>query len=370
MSETLKIYACSGIGDATYTQEYNYWLDNTKTINNTQAVNTLLANINSAAVDVLYLDLPEEKVLDKLQYIDLLCVCLYCAQEYSHDTALLHKAGQVIGSMYAKGKFAFNSFDNSERDANLDKLVKEADSSISGDSEYSAPSDFTEWWHKTIEERNKVGLNANKRKIIEKTLKNAPKQISGDWTDNADLQKYLFDGANYFIYCYFTAQELKQLPKVFTTKAAGQLQIYNYCKALFVDVYGSEEEMRKIIEAGIVKKCGDTPREICKIITNMPKKAKDYGLNGTKGVGLTPEVITAIISAIVTVVVALITSVCDCVKQINADKYQSVRQQTIDDSQPEKEDFSELDKLAQKKDFNKYIPYLIIGGAALLLFRK
>ena len=47
MSEKLKIYACSGIGE-TDKKTSAYWTDGTNSVSNTQAVNTLLAKINLA----------------------------------------------------------------------------------------------------------------------------------------------------------------------------------------------------------------------------------------------------------------------------------------------------------------------------------
>jgi hypothetical protein len=51
MPGKLKIYACSGIGDV-QDKAVAYWTDNTRTIDNTQAVNTLLALINRNYIEV------------------------------------------------------------------------------------------------------------------------------------------------------------------------------------------------------------------------------------------------------------------------------------------------------------------------------
>lgn len=374
MSDSLKIYACTGIGDPDNSREYQYWLDNTKTLYNTQAVNTLLAQINCEAIDVLYSNLSDAEVLAKLNRIDLLCTCLFFAQQYSNDTTLLHKAGQVIGQYYYQGVFEFYSFDNSERDKNLDDLIATIGEAINSEIVFKAQPEFTEWWHTTIEERNKVGFNEEQRKIINDTLrKSKVSKVSGTEYDNEDLQKYLVDSARYFLYLYFTPEELAKLPKVFQIKAAKQLQIYNYCKSLYIGIYGSETEMRNVIVSGIKKSCyGESPRAICKKIAAMPRKAKDYGIAGSKeGVGLATEVIVAIIEGLVTLIVGLVTAICSCVRDTNIAKYQAIKQETIDTAPPEDDDFNELDTLANKSnsDISKYLPYILIGGAAILLLK-
>lgn len=373
MSDTLKIYACTGIGDPDGSREYQYWLDNTKTLYNTQAVNTLLAQINCEAIDVLYSNLSDAEVLAKLNRIDLLCVCLFFAQQYSNDATLLHKAGQVIGQYYHQGVFEFDSFDNSERDKNLDDLIAIVGDAINSEIVFTAQPEFTEWWGKTIEARNKVGFNEAQRKIINDTLrKSKVSKVSGTEYDNEDLQKYLVDGANYFLYLYFTPEELAKLPKVFQTKAAKQLQIYNYCKSLYIGIYGSETEMRNVIVSGIKKRFdGASPRAICKKIVALPRKAKDYGIAGSEGVGLATEIIVAIIEGLVTLIIGVVSAICSCVRDTNIAKYQAIKQETIDTAPPEDDDFNELDTLAKKgnSDISKYMPYILIGGAAILLLR-
>ena len=54
MRDGLKIYACTGFGVGTAPEQFNYWLDNTETITNTKAVNSLLAEINFLSAKLCY----------------------------------------------------------------------------------------------------------------------------------------------------------------------------------------------------------------------------------------------------------------------------------------------------------------------------
>ena len=76
MANRLKIYACSGIGQ-TEQGTWNYWLDNTETVNNTQAVNTLLALINRNYIEVTRLrGMSDADKIANLNDIDVYVLCL------------------------------------------------------------------------------------------------------------------------------------------------------------------------------------------------------------------------------------------------------------------------------------------------------
>ena len=123
MAERLKIYACSGIGDAQQSGEYQYWLDDTDTLENTQAVNSLLIKINGEWIKATcYRNLSKAKRLQALNLVDLYVVCLDAAKKYANNPDMLHKAGLVIGAMSSEGLFSCDSLNMNERDEYLDYL--------------------------------------------------------------------------------------------------------------------------------------------------------------------------------------------------------------------------------------------------------
>ena len=80
MANKLKIYACSGIGNENV--RYTYWLDNTKTVSNTMAVNTLLALINRNNIEILRLvTMTNEQKLANLNDIDVYVLCCFANNE-------------------------------------------------------------------------------------------------------------------------------------------------------------------------------------------------------------------------------------------------------------------------------------------------
>ena len=103
MKDGLKIYACSGFGIGTTPEKFDYWRDDTQTIRNTCAVNSLLADINLLAVKLQYEQLSEADALTALNLIDLYTVCLYAAETYSGQD--LVRFGDVIAAMIEQGAF-------------------------------------------------------------------------------------------------------------------------------------------------------------------------------------------------------------------------------------------------------------------------
>lgn len=314
----LKIYACTGVGT---TQEpgtrYNYWTDNTNTVYNTQAVNTMLLFINSAIIDINYLNLPDEAVRERLNHIDLCACSLYFANLYKDNIEELENAGRAIGRLYAMGLFSFDSLDNALRDRHLDQLFeaieKELDNDVAGDEEFAA------WWNKYILSRNKRGFTDAEARNIDNTLKQYP--ISGigsvDWQSEPELSKYFNDSGTYFLYTYFSDDQLKKLPYLFTRKAKAQRQIYNTCKEFFTQLNGSEEEMKIIIRDGIIKDFGKTPEELVDGITS------DYiGITGEKKIGIvwTASAIAALVVGILSAVATLVVGVVKAVLAAKAKK--------------------------------------------------
>lgn len=365
MSGKLKIYACSGIG-STKSGAYDYWTDNTATISNTQAVNTMLALINRNRIEVLRLQgLTDADKCELLNDIDLYVLCMAAARNYADDNKKLLYAGVVIGNMVDERKFSsFESLDNDERDAHLDALLETMYQRVSDEQETSKSKGFIDWYERMIIRRNKVGLTTEQQQKARKSLKlkKGIKGIgAGDWTENSDLAEYLTKGSEYFLYLYFTDEQLAKLPAVFKIKAKLQKQTYDYCKQLFVDVYGSEDAMQEIIYAGIVDYNGHTPEEVCEKIA---KDGKPIG-----SLVWTVADIIAVISACLTFLLGVITAICTSVAQTNVAKYGALDKQALDKSTPNTSDFDGIGT-PNSSDWTKYLPILAIAAGIYVILKN
>ena len=368
MADKLKIYACSGIGAAQAAKPVAYWTDNTKTISNTQAVNSLLAAINGDYIKYSRLrGLTKANKIELLNEIDLLTVCLDAAQRYSGKAAALHHAGLVIGGMVQKGLFDFDSLNETQRDNNLDELLDMAREAYNEEEAPAANAEFMAWWRDTVEKRDKVGLTEQQQSTIEETSKTIKGIGAADdaWMKNADLAEYLTKGGTYFLYCYFTEAQLKKLPAVFRKKAAVQMRTYNYCKALFVTVYGSENEMQEIIRASIIDQYGETAEQVCATIANTGK------ISGV-GAAAAPVVLGAAdIVAIVTAVLGLVGTIIGAViaycKEVGVAKYASIDKEAAQAATPNPDDF---DGLNVNKKTTSWLPLAAIGIGLLFLLKS
>ena len=362
MANKLKIYACSGIGQAEDSASFDYWYNNTNVLQNTQAVNTLSAYINANQAKLrskLLTDRTQRQ--DLLDEIDLYALCLYYAQSYSGNQSELENAGAAIGQLCADGAFVYNSLNNEERDKHLDELYAKADVLISEGETKTDNKEFMQWWKETVLDHDRVGLPVQDQSelsnAIRKAMYNVKNQGVGDldWSTDENIGKYLTDAGNYFIYTYFTKKQLAKLPKIFTRKALYQMQIYNYCKSIYVNVYGSEESMREVIRTGIWDKFGVSPEDVCLDIVNGDyDRAKD-------AVGGFLSALIAIITALAPILVALIPALFNYFSTKNVTKYMAVDKQVVEDNVADGTDF---DKLLNKSDNTMWY---ILGGGALLL---
>lgn len=343
----LKIYACSGVGEAQLVM--NYWLNNTQTTTNTQAVNTLLARINLAAAEYNYLNQSDEDKAKLLDTIDFYAVCLVYAGMYKDNPDKLHHAGEVIGRLYELGAFVNSSIDNDERDANLDSIFDKVEAIM--DEDVSVSGEFMSWWKTTIEQRNKVGMTEKQQQTWSHVADKAEIGYA-DYNENKDLSRYLNDAGTYFLYTYFTDEQLKKMSAVVRMKAATQKKVYKWCKGSFVGVYGSEDEMQAIIRTGIISDFKDTPENVCASLANK----------GT-GIGLDPSVIVAIIEATVTIIIAVISAICTYCAEVKVAEFAAVDTQAAVESTPNPDDWGEV----SESNINLPIIALIAVGAYLLL---
>lgn len=343
MADRLKIYACSGIGD---TQEagssFTYWTDNTNSLYNTQAVNLLLSRINLCLSDLENLNLSKKEQINKLNLIDFYVVCLHAAQEYRKHYSILEKAGGVISAMWESGMFDSQSLNNDERDKNLDDLIMLLDERMAIDETYNMTDKFAKWWADEVVALNKVGLSASEAQAVESALEQGVSGIGElDWRDNKELANYLTKGGTYFLYTYMTDAQLKQLP--FTNKSAiskkkkEQLKTYNYCKSLFVGIYGTETAMQNIIRSGIQADFKDTPENVCASIASGEKKIEGIG------VIIPPVVLAAIVTGVFSLLIAVISAICTAVAKSKADEHAAIDEKAIKASCPNASDYDGID---------------------------
>lgn len=359
MANKLNIYACNGVGSAE--SEYTYWTAGTLSQSNSQAVNNLLAKINLEYAKIVNLELTDEEALKCLDNIDLYCVCMYYAREYGNNESELHHVGQVIGELVAAGTFESNLLTDEERGVHLGELFDVVDKAM--ESPIKEDSVFMDWWRENVEDLNQVGLSKQQQDGITRSL--IGDVIGAVDYGNADLNKYLNDAGEYFLYTYFTDAQLKKLPAVFARKARGQKQLYQYCQSLYKQMNGTTDSMDAIIESGIISTFGKTPKEVVQTLYDQ------YIKEGR--VGALSEVL-AVISAIATVlgiVVALIEKIVSAISAAKVAESKSIDQEAMDMFAPAPDDYPDDWKKQISKGGDNSV--LVIGAAviaALLLFKK
>ena len=390
MANKLKIYACSGIGDAAEVQPAKYWTDDTNTLRNTQAVNSLLAQINLRWSEVNHLQLSHADKLNTLNDMDVLLVGLDAAKRYAKDADKLQKAGAVIGTMIADGAFESASLNMTDRANNLDGLIDQMNEAVFADDETKATDEWLAWWQSHVMARNKYGLTEAQANVAQKALKKAVKQIKGigavdwnkyndgKWLENADLAEMLTAGSDYFLYTYFTDAQLAKLPKVFKAKQLKQRRTYNYCKQLFVDAYGTEQDMQAIILAGIYDSMEQTPEEFCTGIVNAYENNETekigaagvftfLGLVGKEAI----EALIALLGVIATLLGTIINAICTCVKDTNVAKYGALDREIVNSSTPNQEDYDGLNMGGLSiKSVKDILPIVALAAGALLLLKN
>lgn len=363
MADRLKIYACSGIGS---NDSYEYWRDNVNVLRNTQAVNNLMVSIDSNLSDI-NLGVNNNRAIELLNEIDLYTVSLLCAQDYSGDIEKLDQCGKILCTMVMRGDFNFNSLNSEERDEHLDQLFATLSESLNNGSYEYQDKSFKDWWESNVIALDKVGMSESDCVLFEECLFNAlPKKMrkvikrnSSIATDDPNIGKYLRKSGNYFLYTYFTNQQLARLPYVFTKKHHQQKRIYEYVKSFYVGVYGTEEAMKKEIRNGIVNEFKKQPEAVCAYIASKSKGVGDFGIT---------EIIS-LIAAIAPIIVAIISGVFDYVKSKSVAEQQSLDKQIIEDNTMDEKDYS-----VENFNFGGIDNKLIFIGAGLLglflIFKK
>ena len=371
MANKLKIYACSGVGSvAKQPKGYDYWTDNTSSISNTQAVNTLLSIINLNNAEVLNLKMAKASQIDKLNTIDFCVVCLDAAQRFALDDERLVAAGRAIGAMCDERLFQYESTNNSNRDKHLDGLLATFDYYVQA-GKTGGDDDFWAWWNENVQSRNRVGLTTSEQDAVRSAIKKGVSGIGAsqlNWQDNAELSQYLNKASEYFLYLYFTEDDLKKLPHKFGVKRRYQEQVYNYCKGLFVKQFGSEEEMQNIIRTGIIGYFHKQPEEVCAAIVSGNYKGEigPVELVGT----ITIKELIEIILICAAIVLAIVTMICDAAVKAKTVQYQSLNQQIIDAATPQADDFDGLETSGFSKKTDNWVTVGIIVAGLIFLLKK
>lgn len=379
MSNKLKIYACSGIGSTDQSKPFVYYTDGTSTVSNTQAVNTILARINALYIEANMLrGLSNEKRLDLLCEVDAYSVALEAAKRYAGDNDQLYRAGQVIDLMIHDGLFEYDSTDDNKRNEHLDELItKFYELMNDGQPIANENPTFAIWWNENIIARDRVGLDKESQEATKKALKKAVSGIKGigtidpNWQNDPNISNYLLNASEYFLYRYLSDAQIAKLPKIFQVKRNYQNRIYNYCKAYFVNIYGSESEMQSIIRAGIIKEFGNTPEQVCEVIVKTGKKPEQVGEIVVSAVLGAAEIIK-IITICAAVVIAIVGAICDCIYKSNVAKYASMERSVIDSGVPDKTDYEGMGLTpgggsVRKKDSGAAGILAAFAGALLLL---
>lgn len=381
MSDKLKIYACSGVGNSTDDAKkpfgYEYWLpEGYSELDNTQAANSLLVKINLCRSQLFHLrNLTEQDKVELLNRIVLYSLCLSFVCEYASDKEMLEKAGKAIGVLMAQGVFADPNITLDGGNERIANLIMSVNDIMDNGSEIKPDAEFMTWWAQDVLAYDKFGLNAEKRNTVRKAVKQAA-AVSGigdldkNWQRDPNLSPYLNKAGEYFLYTYFTEDQLKKLPRVFRTKRLQQIKLYTQCKTLFIRAaYGKEEDFKNVIRTGIVGDFGEQPEQVCKTIVVNGGKVKSVKGQGVGVVPLTGAEIVAIVAACLTFLGTIISAICKMVSdsKIAADKPISADQAKA--ASPSPTDYSGTNGGGIDTEEDSLTPLLLIGGvAAVALF--
>lgn len=314
----LKIYACSGVGDTTQNTPIRYWENDTNSLTNTQAVNSLLARINEINIELLKLKLSAEARISRYNEIDLLVVCMQVASAYQNDATTLARAGRIIASFVDAGDFDCTSSDDTERDEHLtdieDQIFKQIKSGIDAD----ASSEFYKWYQTNVIALNQYGLTAAEQSAISKSLQSA----GGVGATGASLPELLQNGGTYFMYyCFMPESAYSKLPAAVVRKIGEQEKIYNYIMDVYVPLYGSEEAVLRVIRGSMVDLFEEEPEKVVDKLLN--------GLSLVNPVGSFAAVmavvweVVKVIGAIAAIVGPFVPMIINAVQAKKAAQYQA-----------------------------------------------
>lgn len=375
MSDKMKIYACSGIGNSTDDAKkpfgYEYWLpEGYSELDNTQAANSLLVKINLCRSQLFNLDgLTDEQKEELINSIIFYSLCLSFVCEYSGNIDQLEKVGNAIGVLVAQGVFADPNITLESGNERIAGLIVSVNDIMDNGSDIAPNEEFLNWWVQDVLAYEKFGLDAEKRNMVRKAIAKSAKSISGTtWKDDNNLSPYLNDASEYFLYAYLTDAQANKLPRIFRTKRKKQQKLYNDCKTLFIRAnYGKEEDMKNIIRSGIVGYFKAQPEKVCEMIVANGGRIK--GVNGN-GIGVLSEAaIVSIIGSVLTFIVGVISAICQMVTESKVAEYKPVNIENAKAAVPSPTDYSGTNGKRIDTEEDSLTPLLLIGGvAAVALF--
>lgn len=179
------------------------------------------------------------------------------------------------------------------------------------------------------------------------------------WMMNETLRKYLGtskDGgcAEYFLYIFIPESELGKYNAVIYNKRKQQLKTFAYVRELFVGHgYGTETEMLDIIRKGIETTFGMSVENVLSVIRSGGR---------LEGVGITTEIVLAIISAVVNIVIAVVSGIIAYCQNVKIAKYTAPTMQEIEDSTP-----AESDLFASSK--KKGLLFAVVAAAGVAIYK-
>lgn len=202
--------------------------------------------------------------------------------------------------------------------------------------------------------------------------------LGGNYTESELLNKYISEGAEYFLYTYIPDSEVAFYSKRIRDKREKQMKVREYVEAQFVPVYGSSDDFDRFIRQNIVRTINSTEVDGNTIHVDSPEEAIALLRSGVNiGVGISETVLgailTAVISALFGIVSAVILKYMD-IKQQNKlaeiqAKYVVPDEATINSSAPDGSDWSKVDwHEDEKKAGSSWLLWLLVPTALYMLF--
>lgn len=403
MANRLNIYACTGLKDGNkqlreldasaikQMKKTRYYTLGTNTLTNTKAENSLLTRLNCANAELKLTDISKAEKQELMNSVDLYTVCLEVVREYKGNTQLLKDAGVAIGNLISTGAFQLTTSDAKKHADNIATIIGAVEEQVAvmqHDPDEIMNKEFEGWWNEVVLKNNDVfyketGLVISQKidedliktvgeglwtKLFKDDYKDLELKKAGDdlmaqlntdeykdwkiyrtddypdgtkssWQNDTDISGLLTQCGKYFIYLYFTDEELKKLPAVFREKRNKQLEIYWFVSDKFVGVYGSQDDLDRIIYTGIVSDTGQTPRKLCSEVMS--------GVRDPESIGALTMAVVMLIVAGISALVAIISAIINAVARTQEAKYNMIL--NTEEGAASEDDFNGLDKSSSTK---------------------
>lgn len=358
MADKLKIYMCSGVGDAK--GAYQYWLDGTNTLSNTMAVNTLLARINALCVRLDYqAGLTPSDRIELFNQIDILVCALQFARSCKGDNNALARAGRLIQQYINDQRFDCTDTTDDARAAHLDRVYADLAAAFADGKDSTASGSFISWWREKIVSSNRCALTSAQQSAGRKAIAKRAGVGSADEEEH-DIMYYIYNSGEYFLYLFIPEEDRKNLPYYLQEKIKIQQKTYDYVRRGYLATISEDEEsLQQLIRANIIEQFkGSTPEAV---VTKLLKK-RGIGVAMTAATITVAEIIS-IIQLIITFVVGVLSVVFQYLGTVVQAKY--AVPENINDGAPDDEDW-----VGATTGNNKLLLFGGIGLILYLLFRR